>query len=234
MNCPKAGSSGVLLHPEKAVNRAPENFKVLFTVTTGKSRGRFVIQVHRAWSPIGADRFYNLVRVGYYKGAPFFRVIPGFVAQVGISGCPSVNGAWKNAYIKDDVLPAGRRKSNVRGYVSFGTDSDHPGWSRTTHIFINYADNSGKAKKPGAPRLDDLGFTPFGYVDARGMAAADKLYGGLGRGFNEPKCGCKSAGECADKEECKGPDQDLLEKQGNAYAAQFPGLDYVLDARIIE
>ncbi len=141
--------------------RAPATFRARFE--TGK--GAFVIEVQRDWAPLGADRFYNLVKSGYYDGVRFFRVIPGFMAQFGIHGDPQVSAAWRDARIPDDPV----RQRNARGMVSFATAG--PG-TRTTQLFINYRDNS---------QLDGMGFAPFGRV-AEGMDVVDRLYGGYGEG----------------------------------------------------
>ncbi len=141
--------------------QAPDSFRARFSTT----KGDFVIAVHRAWAPLGADRFYNLVRSGYYDGVRFFRVLPGFMAQFGIHGDTAVTSAWRERRIPDDQM----RRSNQRGLVTFATAG--PG-TRTTQVFINYRDNS---------RLDGMGFAPFGEV-AEGMAVVDSLYGGYGEG----------------------------------------------------
>src|SRR6267378_35687 len=141
--------------------QAPDSFRVRFATT----KGDFVIAVHRAWAPLGVDRFYNLVRSGYYDGVRFFRVLPGFMAQFGIHGDTAVTAAWRERVIPDDAM----RRSNQRGMVTFATAG--PG-TRTTQIFINYRDNS---------RLDGMGFMPFGEV-VEGMAVVDSLYGGYGEG----------------------------------------------------
>jgi peptidyl-prolyl cis-trans isomerase A (cyclophilin A) len=141
--------------------QAPDSFRARFSTT----KGDFVIAVHRAWAPRGADRFYNLVRSGYYDGVRFFRVIPGFMAQFGIHGDTAVTAAWRERRIPDDPM----RRSNQRGMVTFATAG--PG-TRTTQVFINYRDNS---------RLDGMGFAPFGEV-VEGMAVVDSLYGGYGEG----------------------------------------------------
>ena len=141
--------------------QAPDSFRARFATT----RGDFVISVHRAWAPLGADRFYNLVRSGFYDGVRFFRVIPGFMAQFGLHADTAVTSAWRERRIPDD--PAGR--SNQRGMVTFATAG--PG-TRTTQIFINYRDNS---------RLDGMGFTPIGQV-VEGMEVVDSLYSGYGEG----------------------------------------------------
>src|SRR5437016_46298 len=140
---------------------APDSFRARFSTT----KGDFVIEVHRAWAPLGADRFYNLVRSGYYDGLRFFRVIPGFMAQFGLHADTAVTSAWRERVIADDQM----RRSNQRGMVTFATAG--PG-TRTTQIFINYRDNS---------RLDGMGFMPFGEV-VEGMAVVDSLYGGYGEG----------------------------------------------------
>jgi cyclophilin family peptidyl-prolyl cis-trans isomerase len=141
--------------------QAPDSFRARFSTT----KGDFVIVVHRAWAPRGADRFYNLVRSGFYDGVRFFRVIPGFMAQFGIHGDTTVTAAWRQRVIPDDPV----RRSNQRGMVTFATAG--PG-TRTTQIFINYRDNN---------RLDASGFTPVGEV-VQGMDVVDKLYGGYGEG----------------------------------------------------
>jgi peptidyl-prolyl cis-trans isomerase A (cyclophilin A) len=141
--------------------QAPDSFRARFETT----KGNFVIMVQRAWAPRGADRFYNLVRSGYYNGAKFFRVLPGFMAQFGIHGDPAVSRVWFNQRIPDDPV----RRTNIRGMVSFATAG--PG-TRTTQVFINYGNND---------RLDAMGFAPFGQV-VEGMDVVDSLYAGYGEG----------------------------------------------------
>ncbi|CAN5790296.1 hypothetical protein BH23GEM11_BH23GEM11_11790 [soil metagenome] len=152
-----------LLDPDspEMTAQAPEIFKVLFET----SAGDFVIEVERDIAPLGADRFYNLARSGFYDGARFFRVVPGFVVQFGLSGDPEVAAAWRGARIDDDPVEA----SNERGTVTYAMGG--PG-TRTVQIFINLADNS---------RLDATGFAPFGRVSG-GMDAVDRLHGGYGDG----------------------------------------------------
>jgi peptidyl-prolyl cis-trans isomerase A (cyclophilin A) len=149
-----------LLDPSTMKSRAPETYKVKFATT----QGDIIIQVTRAWAPLGADRFYNLVRGGFFTGAPFFRVIPGFMAQFGISADPKVSAVWSNQNITDDPV----KESNKRGFVTFAKTS-MPN-TRSTQLFINYGDNS---------RLDSDGFAPIGEV-IEGMEVADKFYSGYG------------------------------------------------------
>ena len=132
------------------------------------SAGTFVIQVHRDWAPLGADRFYELVHSGYYDAARFFRVIPGFMAQFGINGDPHVWGLWSVRRLPDDPV----RQSNTRGMVSFATAGPN---TRTAQVFINYGNNS---------MLDGQGFAPFGEV-VQGMEVVDRLYSGYGEGAPE-------------------------------------------------
>src|SRR6266567_7194603 len=146
-----------LLRPALLKDKAPETFQVRFITT----RGDFTVTVTRAWAPIGADRFYNLVKHHFYDNASFFRVVPGFVVQFGISAYPPVAAAWADANIKDEPVVG----SNKRGYLTYAKTS-LPN-TRATQIFINLSDNAG---------LDRQGFSPFGYVDAQGMKVVDMLY----------------------------------------------------------
>jgi peptidyl-prolyl cis-trans isomerase A (cyclophilin A) len=150
-----------LLNPAQANARAPEQFKVKFATT----KGDIVVEVNRAWAPRGADRFYNLVKIGYFNDVAFFRVIDGFMAQFGIHGDPKVNEKWEPARIKDDPV----KESNVRGAISFATAGPN---TRTTQLFINYGDNS---------QLDHSGFAPFAKV-IEGMEVVAALYKGYGEG----------------------------------------------------
>jgi peptidyl-prolyl cis-trans isomerase A (cyclophilin A) len=148
--------------PSLATERAPDVFRASFTTT----RGTFVVEVHREWAPHGADRFYNLVKLGFYDGTRFFRVVEGFMAQFGISGDPAISSRWRTANIPDDPV----KQSNVRGFVTFAQTSQPD--SRSTQIFVNYGDNS---------RLDRTRFAPFGQV-VQGMRVLDALYSGYGEG----------------------------------------------------
>lgn len=145
-----------LSDPSALTETAPELFRARFET----SKGPFVIEVHRAWAPIGVDRFYNLVKNGFYDGTRFFRVRPGFMAQFGINGNPQIQSAWQRAFLRDDPVT----QKNVRGFVSFTTEGRPQ--SRFTQIFINYADNS---------HLDADGFAPFGQV-VDGMETVEKLF----------------------------------------------------------
>jgi peptidyl-prolyl cis-trans isomerase A (cyclophilin A) len=144
-----------------AASAAPATYRARFET----SAGVFVIEVQRAWAPLGADRFYELVKGGYYDGQRFFRVLSGFMAQIGIHGDPKVAATWRSRDILDDPV----HQSNTRGMVSFATAGPN---TRTTQVFINYGDNSS---------LDGMGFAPFGKV-VEGMDVVDRLYAGYGEG----------------------------------------------------
>jgi peptidyl-prolyl cis-trans isomerase A (cyclophilin A) len=181
--------------------KGPEEYWVKFDTT----RGDVVVEVHRDWSPYGADRFYELVKSGFYDRCKFFRVA-GFVVQFGINGDPKVSAKWRDANLPDDKF--GRtdqnRKSNKRAYVTFAK-AQVPN-SRSTQIFINCVDNG---------QLDAMGFTPFGVVIS-GMEAIDALYSGYGE---EPSTGAS---------------QDRIEKEGDAYLnAAFPKLDTIRTAVLL-
>jgi peptidyl-prolyl cis-trans isomerase A (cyclophilin A) len=150
-----------LLQPATLKAKAPAEYEVKFVTTAGD----FTIKVTRAWAPNGADRFYNLVSHHFYDGAAFFRVLPGFMAQFGISAHPEVSKVWETAVIKDDPIV----QSNHRGFVSFATAGPN---TRTTQAFINYGNNEA---------LDKSGFSAFAVV-SDGMEVVDKLYNGYGEG----------------------------------------------------
>ncbi len=160
MACSSGPNPG-LLDPSEADEQAPETFRVKFETT----KGDFVVEVNRSWAPKGADRFYNLVKVGYFDDVAFFRVLDGFMAQFGLHGDPAVNQAWRDTKIPDDPVT----QPNQRGYVSFATAGPN---TRTTQLFINFGDNR---------RLDGMGFAPFGKV-VEGMEVVDSLYSGYGEG----------------------------------------------------
>jgi peptidyl-prolyl cis-trans isomerase A (cyclophilin A) len=149
-----------LLHPATLKDKAPDVYEATFTTT----KGDFVVQVTRSWAPNEADRFYNLVKHGYFNGVEFFRVVPGFVVQFGLTGSPAVNKAWENANMKDDPVS----QTNAEGTITFAqTGSPN---SRSTQVFINLGSNAG---------LDHSGqgFAPFGQITS-GMDVVKNLYGG--------------------------------------------------------
>lgn len=159
-----------LLHPATLTAKAPETYEVKFVTT----KGDFVVEVHRNWAPIGADRFYNLVKHHFFTDAPFFRVIPGFIVQFGLSANPAVNRVWQGANIKDDPVT----QSNKPGTLTFATAGPH---TRTTQLFINLGDN-GRGTRAD---LDSQGFAPFGQVIS-GMDVVQKLYSGYGERPQQP------------------------------------------------
>ena len=136
--------AGSLTNPAALTEQAPATYKARFET----SKGVFVVEVTRALAPRGADRFYNLVKSGYYDGVRFFRVVPGFVVQFGMHGDPKVQAVWKDARIPDDPV----KQTNARGTLVFATSGKN---ARTTQVFVNFDNNA---------RLDGLGFAPFGRV----------------------------------------------------------------------
>jgi peptidyl-prolyl cis-trans isomerase A (cyclophilin A) len=158
---PNVARAGDLSNPASLNEKAPAVYQAKFDT----SKGPFVVEVHRDWAPNGADRFYNLVKNGFYNDVRFFRVLEGFMAQFGINGDPSLSAVWRNADIKDDPV----KVSNGRGTITFATAGPN---TRTTQVFINFGDNAG---------LDGQGFSPFGKV-VSGMEVVDSLYGGYGEG----------------------------------------------------
>jgi peptidyl-prolyl cis-trans isomerase A (cyclophilin A) len=161
LGSPGAGRAGDLTNPASLNQKAPAVYKVKFDT----SKSVFVVEVHRDWAPNGADRFYNLVKNGFYDDARFFRVISGFMVQFGISGDSKVAAVWRDANIKDDPV----KESNKRGNITFATAGPN---TRTTQVFINFGDNAG---------LDDQGFASFGKV-VSGMEVVDALYAEYGEG----------------------------------------------------
>jgi peptidyl-prolyl cis-trans isomerase A (cyclophilin A) len=156
-----ANGESPLLYPQSSdfSAEAPASYQARFET----SEGDFVVEVQRAWAPVGADRFYNLVANGYYDGVRFFRVIGGFMAQFGMHPDPLVTAQWRAATLQDDPVV----ESNRRGRVTFATSGPN---SRTTQIFINFGDNV---------NLDGMGFAPFGEI-VEGMEVVDQLYAGYG------------------------------------------------------
>ncbi len=191
-----SAQTGNLGNPAALNETAPPVYKVRFDT----SKGPFVVEVHRDWAPNGADRFYNLVKNGFYDDTRFFRVISGFMVQFGINGDPRISAPWRAATINDDPV----KQSNKRGYITFATSGPN---SRTSQVFINFADNAG---------LDRQGFSPFGRV-VSGMNVVDALYSSYGEGTPSGS----------------GPDQGRIQREGNAYLKKdFSSLDYVKKATI--
>jgi peptidyl-prolyl cis-trans isomerase A (cyclophilin A) len=158
---PVFGQAGNLANPAALNEKAPAAYKARLDT----SKGVVVIEVRRDWAPNGADRFYNLVKNGFYDNARFFRVISGFMVQFGINGDPKLSAPWRAATIKDDPV----KQSNKRGFITFATSGPD---SRTTQVFINFGDNGG---------LDGQGFAPFGRV-LSGMEVVDQLFNEYGEG----------------------------------------------------
>ena len=157
----KTDAAADFTDPAKLTAKAPETFKVKFETT----KGSFNVEVTRSSAPHGADRFYNLVRSGYFKDITFFRVVSGFMCQFGIHGDPKVSAAWRSAQVPDDPV----KGSNTRGAITFATGGPN---TRTTQLFINFVDNT---------RLDGSGFSPFGKV-TEGMDVVDKINSEYGEG----------------------------------------------------
>lgn len=153
---PLAAADSVLLDPaSEAFKQVPPD---TFYVELDTSEGALTLQVIRDWAPMGAYRFYNLVKTGFYDGSRFFRVIPGFIAQFGVNGHPAIDAAWSDQQMPDDPV----RVSNLAGTITYAMAG---AGSRSTQVFINYQDN---------PALDQQGFAPFGRVVA-GNGALLKL-----------------------------------------------------------
>jgi peptidyl-prolyl cis-trans isomerase A (cyclophilin A) len=197
---PAAGTAKEkLMNPSALNEKAPDAFRVKFET----SKGDFVVEVNRTWAPNGADRFYNLVKNGFYDEVRFFRVIRQprpFMAQFGIHGDPAVSAVWRGASIPDDPV----KESNKRGMLTFATAGPN---TRTTQLFINYTDNT---------FLDGQGFSPLGKI-VEGMDVVDGLYAEYGEGAPRGR----------------GPDQSKVQNEGNKYlAAQFPQLDFIKKATV--
>lgn len=189
-----------LMNPDQLTEQAPATFQVHFDT----SAGPFVIEVTRDWAPHGADRFYNLVKRGFYDGCRFYRVIPG-LAQFGIHGDPEVAQAWFTARIPDDI----RKQSNLKGTIAFSSSGIN---RRSTPVFINLIDNPGMDLF-NAPN----GIVPFGRV-VSGMNVVEKLYNGYGETAPTGK----------------GPQMTPLYAEGNPYLEkEFPKMDYIKKATIV-
>jgi peptidyl-prolyl cis-trans isomerase A (cyclophilin A) len=158
---PALSQSASLANPATLREQAPAQYKAKFDTTTGV----FVLDVHRNWAPNGADRFYNLVKSGFYDNVRFFRVISGFMVQFGIHGDPKISAPWREAQLKDDPV----KQSNKRGYITYAMAGPN---TRTSQVFINFGDNAS---------LDGQGFSPFGRV-VTGMEVVDKLNAEYGEG----------------------------------------------------
>jgi peptidyl-prolyl cis-trans isomerase A (cyclophilin A) len=157
----QAASAPSLKDPATLKEEAPPKYRVRFDT----NKGVFVVEVTRDWAPHGADRFYNLVKHGYYNDNRFFRVIPEALAQFGVTGDPELNTIWYDVTIPDDA----RKQTNERGYLSFAAAGPN---TRTTQVFVNLNDNK---------VLDQAGFTPFGRV-VSGLNVVDRLYSSYGDG----------------------------------------------------
>ncbi len=167
-----------------------------YTVRFETSKGNFDVLIHPDWAPLGAARFHDLVEEGFLNDVRFFRVLENFVAQFGIHPDPKVAQTWRSKVIQDD--PA--KESNKRGTLTFATSGPN---SRTTQMFINFADNA---------FLDSMGFSPFGEITS-GMDVVDALYSGYGEGAPQGN----------------GPEQGRIQSEGNAYLKkEFPELDHVI------
>jgi len=190
---------GKLMNPAQLNETAPDKFQVRFDT----SKGEFIIEVTRAWSPNGADRFYNLVKNGFFDNCRFFRVVKNFMVQFGINGDPKIERVWSGANIKDDPV----KKSNLRGYITYATAGPN---TRSTQVLINFEDSNAQ--------LDSQGFSPFGKV-TKGMNVVDSIFSGYG---DMPSQGGK--GPDPSRIEVEG--NAYLEKS-------FPKLDFIKSATII-
>ena len=197
-SAPVANRKALLLDPaDRAWQKpAPPISHIRFETT----KGVFVLELHRDWGPIGADRFYNLARLGYYDGGRFHRVNKNYIAQFGLNGDPAINAAWKDQYLQDDPP----RSDNQRGTFAFSMKGPGSPNTRNTQIYINLADNSKNNVEP---------FTVLGTV-IEGMSVVDSLYSGYGE--------TSGAGV---RQGRQGP----LETGGNVYMdREFPLLDRII------
>jgi len=232
--------------------KAPEEFQVQFRTTAGD----FTAVFYREWSPHGADRIFNLVRLGFFEGARFYRVVPGWVVQFGVNGDPEINSVYN--YLNDvpgAILPNEKVKaSNVRGAISFSSaygevNGKLTAVNRTSELYINFENNS---------RLDPMGFAPVGFVDDAGMKVVDLLYSGYGE--MQDVCADRNASSNPNRDSnCKGPWEGRLYKEGmqcclalknsrefcsiptagfglagNRYLeSEFPKMDLILQAEVL-
>ncbi|MFK7929959.1 MAG: peptidylprolyl isomerase [Myxococcota bacterium] len=200
-----ADANAAMTDPKLATEKAPEKFKVKFET----SKGDFIVEAYRPWSPNGVDRFYNMVKIGWFNEVKFFRAVDGFMTQFGVTPYPEANSAWLDARIPDDEVVQG----NKRGVLTFA-QCPRPN-CRSNQLFINTKDNS---------FLDRQRFAGFAVV-VEGMDVVDSMYtcyGDAGRpGRPSPNA--------------KGPDQGLVQRLGNAYLdAGWPNLDGIKSATIVE
>lgn len=196
---PAAAPSGNFNDPSTLTEKAPETFKAKFDTT----KGSFTIEVNRSLSPNGADRFYNLVRSGYFTDVAFFRVVSGFMCQFGIHGDPAVSAKWNGANIIDDPV----KGSNTRGTITYAMGGPN---TRSTQFFINFSDDNS--------RLDGMGFSPFGKVIS-GMDVVDKIDAEYG---DMPQQGGSGPN----------PDQ-IAQQGNAYLKKNFPNLDYIKSATIV-
>ena len=196
----QAATNAALKNPATLKEMAPAMYKVDFDT----SAGEFVVEVHRDWAPNGADRFYNLVKNGFFDNARFFRVISGFMVQFGLNGDPAISAVWRDARIPRDPVKEGNKRGNITFAMQGGPNGPD---TRTTQMFINFGDNS---------QLDSSGFAAFGKV-TKGMDVVDKIYSGYGEGAPSGR----------------GPEQGRVQAEGNAYLTKdFPKMDYIKKATI--
>jgi cyclophilin family peptidyl-prolyl cis-trans isomerase len=154
-------SDPLLKEPKKLEAKAPKEFKVKFDTTAGD----FTVECHREWAEHGVDRFYNLVKVGFFDDVAFFRVVKGFVVQFGIHGNPAVSTLWKDANIPVDKV----KESNKKGYLTYAMAGSPT--TRSTQLFINLGENE---------KLDKMGFAPICKVEGNGMEVVEKLEASYG------------------------------------------------------
>lgn len=189
-NAPQKDAAQPEMKPvAEAVDDAAKTADNVFKVKFECSNGTFVVEVHRDWAPVGVRRFEELLKANFYNENRFFRVVPDFVVQFGLSGDPKANAQWGESQIVDDP----RKESNLKGYVTFATSGPN---SRTTQLFISLKDN---------PRLDGMGFAPFGKV-IEGMEVVEKI---------NPEYGENAI-------------QGVIRESGNEYLQKFfPNMDYI-------
>jgi peptidyl-prolyl cis-trans isomerase A (cyclophilin A) len=179
-----------LLDPSIPQSSAPPEFRVRFETT----KGNFDLRCVREWAPVGVDRFFHLVRIGFYRDAALFRVVPGFVVQFGLHGDPRVNTAWKKAKLPVDEV----RRPNTPGTVSFAMAAEPT--SRTTQIFVNLTDNS---------RLDKMGFAPICEVLGDGLTTTvSRFFSGYGEKASRTQARIESEGNTFLRSEF--PDLDYI------------------------